>query len=754
MSEPNPFTNHVGPGPTPLRALTLYDAWARMVVTGDKTIEVRSRPLKYRGLLLIHEAQVRPSVPGAFVGVVDLYDCRPLTADDQWATCLPKMPAGRAWGLHLRDALRLPARIEWRGRQGLWKPERRPGGDPGELREVLADALGPWGRGVAAAAERAELRLIWRLGTWRVHPPGDPESRLRYRFTVSTPSTPSGSIGVLRTLEVHGSKHDGGRAHREFCKEKGLLIGKMGDGWLAAAKARRTVGVTGAERQVRAEAAALDMEVEREPGRGWMLRGADGHREMLPNLGDVAERLHQIKIGRETMGRITKKEVSEAAHAAGLKLSSVKNAEGEWVLTDPAGETVRADSSLASMLQHCRDHRAAAAGAAPKDQGSGVGFGAEVAAAAEAVGLTLREYEDGRWALVAGTGEVLCGSRSLVDLMQFCHNYRKTAPGYGRSAGVPIEHLAEATMQEAIGTAPPAPAVAVPMEPAAGSEGEVDRLYGDGADYDRDRITAEVRHHLNQGALAWLEAGRRLCWLKDREPHGEWLPLLKRIGIHDRTADRMMLAARKFLDGPNSTLVANLNSVTKIYELATQDDDDLAALRKGGTIAGATLDDIQRMTPTELRDTLRRERKEHKERVAAQRVRIQDKDAKIGRLEDVTDDLHRRLDDARNPGRLTPTQAGRELLIETARVGRGLEIALDNTTEVVRRLYQLSKAGKTVVEGHEMTPRALPQELVHVRAQLDAIATSAHRALGELDEQLSDPLVTAPPPPDHIDNDE
>ena len=250
-----------------------------------------------------------------------------------------------------------------------------------------------------------------------------------------------------------------------------------------------------------------------------------------------------------------------------------------------------------------------------------------------------------------------------------------------------------------------------------------------------------------------LEAGRRLCWLKDREPHGEWLLLLERIGVEERTARNMMRAARKF-DGPNRKLVSDLRSVTKVYELATLDDEDLDELRKGGTIAGATLDDIQHMTPTELRDTLRRERKEHKERVAAQRVRIQDKDAKIGRLEDVTDDLHRRLDDARNPGRLTPTQAGRELLIETARVGRGLEIALGNTTAVVRRLYQLSKAGKTVVEGHEMTPWALPQELVHVRAQLDAIATSAHRALGELDEQLSDPLVTAPPPPDHIDNDE
>ena len=146
-------------GTAPLRALTIYEAWASAILNGEKTIEVRSRPLKYRGLLLIHAAQDRPSRPGAVVGIADLYDCRPLTADDLRAALLPELPPGRAWGLHLRDALRLPEgmRIEWRGRQGLWRPERRAGGDPGELREVLAEAFGPWGRRVAAAAERAEL---------------------------------------------------------------------------------------------------------------------------------------------------------------------------------------------------------------------------------------------------------------------------------------------------------------------------------------------------------------------------------------------------------------------------------------------------------------------------------------------------------------------------------------------------------------------------------------------------------------------
>ena len=69
-----------------------------------------------------------------------------------------------------------------------------------------------------------------------------------------------------------------------------------------------------------------------------------------------------------------------------------------------------------------------------------------------------------------------------------------------------------------------------------------------------------------------------------------------------------MRAARKFLGGPNTKLVTDLPSITHVYELALMDDDDLAELREGGTVAGHTLDDIQRMSPSELRAALRKER--------------------------------------------------------------------------------------------------------------------------------------------------
>ena len=195
-----------------------------------------------------------------------------------------------------------------------------------------------------------------------------------------------------------------------------------------------------------------------------------------------------------------------------------------------------------------------------------------------------------------------------------------------------------------------------------------DAAFGAGADYDRDRVTAEVRHHLGQGALAMLEAGRRLCWLRDREPHGEWMGALALIGIGQSVANKMMQAARKFV-GPNSELVTNLASVTKTYELAMLDDEDLDELREGGTVAGLTLDDIDRMAPSELRAALRAERKEKKERADAQRKVATRRQERIDELEQANERLRhpeRIRWDERAAARLNDMYAARRAIVRNA----------------------------------------------------------------------------------------
>ena len=584
-----------------MRALTIYEPYAGLIVGGVKTIEVRRRRLKYRGPLLIHAAQERDR-PAAVVGIAELVDCRPLSEADLAAAVLRELPAHQAYGLVLRDVRRLPGRVEWRGRQGLWLPEPL-------LQELVAEVLGRWGQEVAEAARRAGLRLSRRKHMWRVHPPGQSDADIRY--VTDLPRRLS-SEGKLTSVEVCGSREDGERAYRE---------------------------------------------------------GAS-----LWDLGDV----HEIKKRREArMGRVTKKEVAEAAPGVGLRLLGTKTKQGEWALVDEKGKPVFADRSLASLRQYCRDREAAQA--APESM-----------PAAPAV------VED--------------------------------AP----PNGAPVPHLTAA-------------------EAAAGAA-EADRLYGGELPYDRERVTAEIAHYLSQGALSILAAGQRLIQLKEHEPHGEWLGLLKRIGIGHDTAKRMMRASRKFLDGPNGALVPHLNSATKLYELALMDDDDLAELREGGTIAGATLDDIQRMSPSELRAALRAERQERKEREDAQRERIRKKDAKIGQLESGADDLIRTLNAERHPGRQDWKGVERDLLLESARTDMELRRAVENYETLVERLHE--HAGKE----YERTQSSLrdlrnvpgAEALLSVRGRLDATASYLHAKLSEIDERLSDHLATERPAPDDV----
>ena len=87
------------------RALSVRQPWASLIVYAGQTIENREWPTRYRGPLLIHAAQARPSAAeaaaihrwlrerglpsaaalampyGAVIGVVDLVDCVCASAD-------------------------------------------------------------------------------------------------------------------------------------------------------------------------------------------------------------------------------------------------------------------------------------------------------------------------------------------------------------------------------------------------------------------------------------------------------------------------------------------------------------------------------------------------------------------------------------------------------------------------------------------------------------------------------------------------
>lgn len=162
---------------------------------------------------------------------------------------------------------------------------------------------------------------------------------------------------------------------------------------------------------------------------------------------------------------------------------------------------------------------------------------------------------------------------------------------------------------------------------------EVMAQFGDGLPYDRERLIAEARFFMGAAAEAMLEAGKRLIQLKEQEGHGEFIVICEgQLGLGARSAQLMMSAAAKFLQG-NPQLAAATPRLaalgkSKLYELMLEDDEELAALAEGGTLAGLKLDEVDRMSCRELRKALREAREDAE---ATGRV-MADKNAKIDAL--------------------------------------------------------------------------------------------------------------------------
>lgn len=151
---------------------------------------------------------------------------------------------------------------------------------------------------------------------------------------------------------------------------------------------------------------------------------------------------------------------------------------------------------------------------------------------------------------------------------------------------------------------------------------QIMNTYGEGLPYDRSRVVHETRFYMAQSAEAMLEAGKRLVILKEHEPHGDFENIVReQLALPERTAQRMMQSAIKYLSPKLQSKAPALALLgkTKLFELMTEDDDALAELAEGGTVAGLTLDDIDRMSSRELKKALReaKESLEAKDEVAA-----------------------------------------------------------------------------------------------------------------------------------------
>lgn len=148
-------------------------------------------------------------------------------------------------------------------------------------------------------------------------------------------------------------------------------------------------------------------------------------------------------------------------------------------------------------------------------------------------------------------------------------------------------------------------------------------------------LEEEIKFYQRRSVEAVLETGKRLLLLKEITGHGLFSERLEALGIADRMAQKLMMATLKFSNTP-STALLNLPNINqgKLLELLVLDDGEVEALSNGDTVRGIKLDDIDCLSVSELRASLRKAKREQDEEKAAQAEMTRRRDARINKLEE------------------------------------------------------------------------------------------------------------------------
>lgn len=118
-------------------------------------------------------------------------------------------------------------------------------------------------------------------------------------------------------------------------------------------------------------------------------------------------------------------------------------------------------------------------------------------------------------------------------------------------------------------------------------------------------LEGEIRFYQRRTVEAILETGKRLMVLKEMTPHGEFERRVEMLGFTTRTARRFMQAAAKTANSANlAALSTQVKNASAFLELVTHDDDELETL--------AEMDDIDRMSASELRQALRQAKEDNR----------------------------------------------------------------------------------------------------------------------------------------------
>jgi hypothetical protein len=198
---------------------------------------------------------------------------------------------------------------------------------------------------------------------------------------------------------------------------------------------------------------------------------------------------------------------------------------------------------------------------------------------------------------------------------------------------------------------------------------------------DPNTLAEQVRVWVDHTSRSMFMIGAHLVALRAVTLAGEWLEQLRRIGIAPRAAQRFMTAAVKCVgtDGPRERVLQLERS--KVLELVTLDDEHLDELERTGGMAQLQLDldEISRMSVTQLRDRLR----EREQGLAAKDKLIAAKDAKLNSLAEQLERPFRPGPDseARNAEELALLTQMRDRIVEVEGAFVQLEVMAQRATD-------------------------------------------------------------------------
>jgi len=250
---------------------------------------------------------------------------------------------------------------------------------------------------------------------------------------------------------------------------------------------------------------------------------------------------------------------------------------------------------------------------------------------------------------------------------------------------------------------------------------EVMSQWANGEVYDEKVFIERGRMKFQEAQDAFFEFGRILVVLKEHMPHGYFQETVQReFNIAPVSARRMIQATVKFCSPELLKSAPKLIALgkSKLFELMSEDDDDLAALAEGETVNGLTLDDIDRMTRNELRAAL----KEAREDVDAARKVSGDKTAKIDELNeqlirarrktkaldpvDVAEELRLKLG-AKEVAAMSEVYQMRQVCDEL--IAHGQAHGMDHTPAMVGSINQIIRAAESLRETFAL-PREAPTD--------------------------------------------